>query len=251
MKPLLLASFLAASSLPAWGAQVSQSAGSSVWATRDGWSIAVNDPQTTTDAFRAFVAQSPDAASLTRGLQKVYADRTISIDASSHTVRVSDAFGRVPITAAEYLDATAYRTGQRPSAVPEIPTTTLPDVPRTTLEEWKRAGQPVAVVHASPLASGRPSLVCDVSGAVAITAWGPQKDGDPLRQMTTVPVDGVKVVLVDVERGLKFNATTDSRGRYTVNIPMTFVDKRILREVVYSNGEPIDGIPRLIAVCHV
>lgn len=193
-------------------AQVVPPPKSSVWAERDGWSIAVRDPETTTDALRTYARLAPSVDALVAGLKQVYDDRMVSIDDAAHLISISDEHRMWPVPDRSFE-----------TFVPDF--SELADVPDASDETHVLAEQPKGNVHAVPLANGTPHLVCDVEGAVTLSYWQPTSGH--LRGTRTVPVAGAQVVLVeeslehnrdvaarDPRVGNTYRAETDANGRY-------------------------------------
>lgn len=209
---LALAALLLAAPALASAAQVAYPTNSAVWAERDGWSFAVRDPETTTEAFQDYVIRAPSVDALIAGLKHVYDDRMVSVDATTHLFSISDEHQMWPIPARGYAPFI--------SSFDE-----LADVPEASEKTKALAEQPVGNVHAVPLANGTPHLVCDVEGAVSLTYW--QATSGHLRGTRTVPVSGATVVLVeeslehepavaarDPRVGKTYTTETDENGRY-------------------------------------
>ena len=264
-----LAALLLATPALASAAQVAPPLKSAVWAERDGWAFAVRDPETTTDAFQAYVGRAPSVDALIVGLKHVYDDRMISVDAAAHLVSISDEHRMWPIPARGYA--------------PFIPSfDELADVPDASDETRALAEQPVGNVHAVPLANGTPHLVCDVEGAVSLTYW--HATNGHLRGTRTVPVAGAHVVLVeeslehqpevaarDPRVGNTYTTETDANGRYRFrfdlkqqgwdkehatpqdlllvnpeapnDMPYGWDNRRFVEHVI-SNGQVVNPVPR-------
>jgi hypothetical protein len=215
---LALAALLLAAPAFASAAQVVPPPKSSVWAERDGWSIAVRDPETTTDALRTYARQAPSVDALVAGLKLVYDDRLLSIDYAAHLISISDEHRMWPVPDRSFE-----------TVVPDF--SELAAVSDASDETRALAEQPKGNVHAVPLANGTPYLVCDVEGAVTLSYWQPTNGR--LRGTRTVPVAGALVVLVeeslehnpevaarDPRVGNTYTTETDANGRYRFRFDM-------------------------------
>ena len=266
---LALAALLLAAHALASAAQVVPPPKSAVRAERDGWSFSVRDPETTTEAFQAYVNLAPSIDALIDGLKVVYSDRLATINPDAHVMLVSDEHRMWPIPARGYA-----------AFIPNF--YELADVPDASEKTTALAEHPLGDVHAVPMADGTPHLVCDVEGAVTLSYW--QATSGHLRGTRTVPVAGAKVVLVeeslehepkvaarDPRVGNTYTTETDANGRYRYrfdlkqqgwdkehatpkdlllvnpeapnDMPYGWDNRRFVEHVV-SNGQVVNPVPR-------
>jgi len=263
-----LAALLLTAPAFASAAQVVPPPESTVWAQRDGWSFAVRDPETSTNAFLDFVNKEPSVDALITDMRTVYADRLFGINPDKRQVRVTDTHRMWPMLASEYADWSAYRFGTRSlMVIPDF--SELDDVPAASDETQALAEHPIGVVHAIPQEDGHPRLVCDIQGAVSMSYW--RATAGSLRGRRTVPVEGAKVVLTeetlehdeliaehDPRVGSTYTTHTDAAGRYQFRMEMQpngwassndkiipyGWDNRRFVETVVSNGQVVNPVPK-------